>query len=116
MEYLGSFLLGKDSGFSKNVSGYISKCFSNHKDYPVGILKDIFRNGLAHEYFARGGISRDGGRPAVYKEIGGVVLDAESLANDFIESLDKFKQELEEDKYTSRVNQAESSITDKNAR
>lgn len=116
MEYLGSFLLGHPAGFSQSVRKYISKCFTNPDEYPVEILRDIFRNGLAHEYFARGGISRDGERPAVYKEVGGVVLDSETLVSDFLESLNKFKQELEDGKYTQRVNQAESSIADKNAR
>lgn len=116
MEYLGGFLLGGSDGFSQNVREYISKCFTNPDEYPVEILRDIFRNGLAHEYFARGGISRDGGRPAVYKEVGGAVLDAETLTNDFLESLDKFKQELEDDKYTRRVNQAERSIADRKVR
>lgn len=113
MEYLGSFLLGRYAHFCPSVHEYISRCFSKPDEYPVEILGDIFRNGLAHEYFARGGISRDGGRPAVYKEVGGVVLDAETLINDFLESLDKFKQELEDGKYTRRVNQAEKSIADK---
>jgi len=116
MEYLGGFLLGRSAGFSQSVREYISKCFTNPGEYPVEILRDIFRNGLAHEYFARGGISRDGGRPAVYKEVSGAVLDAETLVNDFLESLDKFKQELEDDKYTRRVNGAESSIAGKNTR
>lgn len=116
MEYLGSFLLGRYASFSPSVREYISKCFTKHDEYPVEILRDIFRNGLAHEYFARGGISRDGGRPAVYKEVGGVVLDAETFVNDFLESLDKFKQELDDDKYTIRVSQAENSIADKKAR
>ena len=98
MEYLGSFLLGRYTSFAQSVQEYISKCFTNPSDYPVEILRDIFRNGLAHEYFARGGISRDGGKPAVYKEVEGAVLDAETLVNDFLESLDKFKQELEDDK------------------
>ncbi|HCE31382.1 MAG: hypothetical protein UT54_C0067G0021 [Candidatus Daviesbacteria bacterium GW2011_GWB1_39_5] len=116
MEYLGSFLLGRYTSFAQSVQEYISKCFTNPSDYPVEILRDIFRNGLAHEYFARGGISRDGGKPAVYKEVEGAVLDAETLVNDFLESLDKFKQELEDDKYTQRVNQAENSIGNKNSR
>lgn len=116
MEYLGSFLLGHPAGFSQSVRKYISKCFTNPDEYPVEILRDIFRNGLAHEYFARGGISRDGERPAVYKEVGGVILDSETLVNDFLESLNKFKQELEDGIYTQRVNRAESSITDRNAR
>lgn len=117
MEYLGSFLLGRYANFSQSVNEYISKCFVNPSEYPVEILRDIFRNGLAHEYFARGGISRDGERPAVYKEgVDEVVLDAETLVNDFLESLEKFKRELEDAKYSSRVNQAESSIVDKKAR
>jgi len=114
MEYLGSFLLGHNANFSQSVSEYISKCFTNPSEYPVEILRDIFRNGLTHEYFARGGISRDGGRPAVYKEVEGVVLDAETLVNDFLESLEGFKEQLEDSKYISRVNKAEKSIADKN--
>src|SRR3989344_6630370 len=116
MEYLGSFLLGHPAGFSRSVRKYISKCFTNPDEYPVEILRDIFRNGLAHEYFARGSISRDGERPAIYKEIREVVLDSETLVNDFLESLNKFKQELEDDKYTSRVTQAERSIADRKTR
>lgn len=116
MEYLGSFLLGRYVSFSPSVREYISKCFTKHDEYPVEILRDIFRNGLAHEYFARGGISRNGGRPAVYKEVGEVALDAETLVNDFLNSLDKFKEELENVKYTSRLNQAEKSIADSKVR
>ena len=116
MEYLGSFLLGRYASFSPSVREYISRCFSKPNEYSIEILRDIFRNGLAHEYFARGGISRDGGKPAVYKEVDSVVLDAETLVNDFLESLNKFKQELEDDKYTSRVTQAERSIADRKTR
>lgn len=113
MEYLGSFLLGKASGFSKSVSEYISKCFSNPEDYPVEILRDIFRNGLAHEYFARGGISRDGERPPVYKEVFGPVLDAETLVSDFLNSLDKFRDVLDDSSYNKRIQSAEKSIREK---
>lgn len=115
MEYLGSFLLGRYAHFCPSVHEYISRCFSRPDEYPAEILRDIFRNGLAHEYFARGGISRDGGRPAVYKEVDSAVLDAETLVNDFLESLNKFKQELENDKYIRRVNQVEKSIADEKA-
>jgi len=104
MEALGSLLLGKDCDFKQNVKEYIEKCFSKPDEYPIGILKDIYRHGLAHEYFARGGVSRKGKHPAVFRDPNiGPVLDAETLANDFLLSLEKFKTELKKENYENRM-------------
>lgn len=103
IEYLGGFLLGSDQKFNKNANEYISKCFKKPGDYPVAILEDIFRNGLAHEYFARGNICREDNRPAIFRdpEIG-VVLDANTLVNDFLASLEEFKHKLSEEEYEKK--------------
>jgi len=114
MEYLGGFLLGKDCGFNKNVEEYIRRCFKNQDNYSVDILRDVFRNGLAHEYFARGGVSREGKQSALFFDDKiGVVLDAETLVNDFLASLDSFKEELSENNYKSRMTEAEETIKEK---
>jgi hypothetical protein len=103
-EFLGGFLLGGDRGFEKNVEEYINKCFSEPGEYKIEILKDIYRNGLAHEFFPRGAVSRSGGRPAILIDDKiGIVLDAETLANDFLSSLEKFRLELNEGKYNLRM-------------
>lgn len=111
MEYLGSFLLGSDCGFNNCAGKYIQKCFKKPNEYPIKILGDIFRHGLAHEYFSRGGIRREGKHPAVYNdEKIGVILDAETLVKDFLDSLEKFKDELSEEKYMIRMAQAKETI------
>lgn len=98
MECLGGFLFGEDNRFAINVEEYIKVCFKNPTEYPVAILKDLIRNGLAHEYFPRGAISRNGKHPAIYKgRTFSLVLDVETLVNDFIESLDVFIDKLEDD-------------------
>ncbi|MBU2598894.1 MAG: hypothetical protein KKC53_07005 [Actinobacteria bacterium] len=114
MEYLGSFLLGGDCGFNNCAGKYVQKCFKKPNEYPIEILGDIFRHGLAHEYFARGGICREGIRPAVFNdEKIGVILDAETLVKDFLDSLEKFKDELSEEKYKIRMAQAKETIREK---
>jgi len=122
MEYLGSFLLGKDKDFEGNVKEYITKCFDKPDDYcfnepnncNVKILREIFRNGLSHVYFARGGISRDNKRPPLYVDVTGeVILDAQTLANDFLNSLEKFKNELDESKFNKRMHKLIKEIKNK---
>jgi len=111
MEFLGGFLLGKNRKF-ENVKEYIDKCFSRAEEYQIEILKDIYRNGLAHEFFPSGGaVSRANKRPPLFvdDEIG-IVLDAETLANDFLNSLDKFKDELDETKYNQRMKEIRQKI------
>lgn len=104
MEYLGGFLQGTDKKFTGNVQEYISICFKNPEEYPVEILRDLIRNGLAHDYFPRGAISRNGKHPAIYKgKTYYLVLDAETLVNDFIDSLDTFVKKLGDDKYNMRI-------------
>lgn len=107
IEYLGGFLLGDKGDFTINANEYIEKCFVHKDEYPIDILREIFRNGLAHEYFARGAISRNNLRPAVYKQTGiGAILDVETLVKDFLDSLDKFKTQLTEEKYQKRMSKA----------
>lgn len=104
MEYLGGFLHGTDKKFTENVKEYINLCFKNPEEYPVEILRDLIRNGLAHDYFPRGAISRNGKHPAIYKgRTYYLVLDAETLVNDFIDSLDTFISKLEDEKYEMRM-------------
>jgi len=104
MEYLGGFLHGTDKKFTGNVQKYINLCFKNPEEYPVEILRDLIRDGLAHDYFPRGAISRNGKHPAIYKgRTYYLVLDAETLVNDFIDSLDTFINKLEDEKYKMRM-------------
>ena len=112
MEYLGGFLLGSDKKFKDNVEKYISTCFKSSGEYPIYILREFFRNGFASEYFLKGGaISRSSRRPAIYidKE-SNIILDAETLANDFIESLEVFINKLKTSKYEKRMEIALSRI------
>ena len=114
MEYLGSFFTLDSWNFEKNVSAYIERCFTTPSDYHPAILGDLFRNGLAHDYFARGGVSRDGIRPGLYKNYDNkAVLDADTLLDDFLVSLDKFVQELPDDKFTTRMEMAKQTISDR---
>lgn len=106
MDYLGGFLLGAEGELEKNIKAYLA-CFPNPKDYPPELLNDLFRNGLAHDYFARGGISRSGMRPPmVYSPGIGVILDADSLLSDFFESLETFKVKLTKEHFQKRFNEA----------
>jgi hypothetical protein len=111
LEYLGGFLRGNDGGFTENASVYIEECFDNPDQYPVDILRDLFRNGLAHEYFARASISRDGNRPPLYRRHDDeVILDIETMVADFLKSLDKFKEKLTSENFEKRLAGAEKSI------
>lgn len=107
MEYLGGFLLGKDISYITNVNEYINSCFNNTEEYPPQILNDLIRNGLAHDYFPRGAISRNGKHPAIYKgRTYELVLDAETLVNDFINSLPIFISKLDDKRYEARMKMA----------
>lgn len=113
LEYLGGFLRGRDGGFTPNARIYIQECFNNPGDYPIELLRDLFRNGLAHEYFARGAISRDGNRPPLYRRFDNeVILDIETMVADFLQSLDRFREKLTPDNFQRRLIEAERSIND----
>ena len=113
IDALGGFLLGEDKKFYGNVKEYISKCFKNPEEYPIEILQDIYRNGLAHDFFSRGAVIRNNSRPAIFRDKKiGVTLDAETLANDFLESLNKFSEVLTEENYQKRSIQIEGKIKD----
>ncbi len=104
MEYLGSFFTLNDFNFDENVKIYMERCFKNSSSYHPAILGDLFRNGLAHDYFARGGVARDGNRPPLYRNYDNIViLDAETLLVDFLASLDKFATELTDDNFNKRI-------------
>lgn len=112
IEYLGGFLLGRNENFNSNACAYIHECFDNPTEYPLDLLRDIFRNGLVHEYFPRGGISRDNKHPAVYKVDGKrIVLDAGTLVNDFLQSLKKFKETLDDKNFILRLNESKKAIS-----
>jgi hypothetical protein len=110
-EYLGGFLLGEDKKFTGNVDKYINECFKNPDEYPIEILRDLIRNGLAHDYFPRGAISRNNKRPSIYRGRSySIVLDAETLVNDFIDSLDVFIEKLENIKFETRMQELHTKI------
>jgi hypothetical protein len=111
---LGDFLIGEESRFEKSIEQYL-KCFRHPEEYNNQILATLFRNGLAHGYFPRGSINRSGKRPALYKEEGDnrPILDAETLARDFIESLDFFKKSLKDQNFENRKKQLFNEIESK---
>ena len=105
IEYLGGFLLGKEGDYTSNTKEYINKCFKTKNEYCTDILRDFFRNGLAHSY-GRGAISRANIRPAIYfKDKNLPLLDVETLASDFLGSLNEFKQQLNDENYKKRMDQ-----------
>lgn len=107
MEYLGGFLVEGDRNFKNNVDKYIKECFTHPNEYKAEVLRDLIRNGLAHGYFPIGAISRNNKRPATYKgNTYSIVLDTETLVNDFIDSLKVFTNKLEADKYEARRQEA----------
>ena len=115
MEALGGFLRGEDGNFNKNVEEYINKCFEYPKEYSIEILYNIYRNGLAHDFFPRGAVTRtkEQIRPAIFRDKKlGVILNAEMLANDFLKSLNKFSEVLTEENYQKRSIQIEDKIKD----
>lgn len=117
MEYLGSFFTLDDFNFEENVKVYIEKCFKNSSEYHPAILGDLFRNGLAHDYFARGGVARDGNRHGLYRNWDNkAVLDADTLLNDFLLSLNKFAEELSDHNFIERMKIAKQRINDMEAK
>ncbi len=111
MDHLGGYLLGTEkNGLEANIRAYLT-CFKNPADYNSELLADLFRNGLAHDYFARGGISRSGMRPPMVYSLGiGVILDADSLLSDFIESLENFKAKLTKENFQKRFLEAKQTM------
>lgn len=56
---------------------------------------NVFRNGLAHEYFAKSaGISRTEAHPLQINEKGQLVLDTDRFAEAFITSISRFKEAI----------------------
>ena len=107
IEFLGSIISGKDNGNYNDANTYIHKCFKDNvkNEYNFQILKNIFRDALTHEYFGRGGISKDGIRPVIRKSVDGqFVLDAATLARDFLESLNEFRIYLEKEGNENFIN------------
>ncbi len=111
MDLLGGYLLGTDKGgLENNIREYLT-CFNNSNDYPPELLNDLFRNGLGHDYFSRGGISRSGTRPPMmYIPKIGVVLDADSFLSDFLESLENFGLKLTEKNFNKRFDEAKQAM------
>ncbi len=113
---LGCFLIGADPNNTEiSIRIFIEKCFGVHtNEYNPKILSFLFRHGLSHSYFPRGGISRNNTRPPLYKEqINGEeipILDTETFARDFLESLDIFKNVLDDNKYILRTDQIKKEI------
>lgn len=97
MDWLGSMIeekKTKDEGL--HIGKYLSQFFTDPSRYCSEVLKDIFRRGLSHEYFAKdAGISRDGKEPPMYvRDDGILILDAETFLNDFLNSLSLYKTYL----------------------
>ena len=105
IEFLGSIFTGNPLGDRVNADEYMKECFGDKRnDYPIDVLWDVFRNGLAHEYFARGGVANGNERPAI--QIGAdklKVLYSKTLADDFLESLKVFEAKLSQEKLDIRL-------------
>lgn len=114
MDFLGSILYGKNRLGFVNAKLYIEKCFENKEAYPFDVLNKFIRVGLAHEYFAKGGIAKHGLSTAMYMDTENrVVLDVSILSNNFLNSLNNFKTLLFEDKnenFKKRLEERENSI------
>jgi len=114
MEFLGSIFTGDPNGDRKNADEYMKECFGDERNnYPIEVLWDVFRNGLAHEYFARGGVANGNERPAIQVGTDGLkVLYAKTLADDFLESLKVFETKLNQDKLNTRLDKMIKKIDD----
>lgn len=105
MEFLGSIFTGDPLSDRKNADEYMKECFDDKKEnYPIEVLWDVFRNGLAHEYFARGGVANGNARPAIQIGPDGLkVLYSKTLADDFLESLKVFEKKVSQEKLDIRL-------------
>lgn len=112
IEFLGSIFTGNPLGGRGNAHEYMKECFGDKRnDYPIEVLWDVFRNGLAHEYFARGGIANGNERPAI--QIGAdrlKVLYSKTLADDFLESLKVFETKLSQEKLDIKLDKMRQKI------
>jgi len=80
------------------------------------VLRDIYRNGIAHEFFPRGGVFRSEILPEtpVFKDKNEkIVLNTNILAEDFLKSLSVFGSKLDDSKYKRRMSQLQNSIKEK---
>ena len=110
LEYLGGFLSGAQGDSKCNARIYMERCFpeESKSDYvkSINILNSLFRNGLVHEYFGRGAISRDGGTALTRDPSKGFpILDVETLSTDFLRSLFSFRDKLSDQSYIDRDTQ-----------
>jgi len=100
MEFLGGFLHEGDLKFLPSVNAYVTECSPNLKEYDVEVLKDLVRNNLSHNYFPYGAITRNDYGQLFHKGPNyDINLNAEFLVKDFIESLDTFKEKLDDENY-----------------
>lgn len=108
IEFLGQ--LTNATPVNTNVSGYTQNAISNYIDnfFPDEFKRklqpyqnsfiNIFRNGLAHNYFAKSaGISRGETTPIQVDKNGCLILDADIFATSFIDSIEKLKSVINTD-------------------
>ncbi|OGN01366.1 MAG: hypothetical protein A3B91_03760 [Candidatus Yanofskybacteria bacterium RIFCSPHIGHO2_02_FULL_41_29] len=113
IEFLGSILTGNGKLYRDNVKKYIDECF-NKKDYDINILWDVFRNGLAHDYFPRGGVSKEGPGPML-KIDNKMVLNIMDFSKEFLDSLDQFKITLDKEENIKNFGARIKEMTDRTA-
>lgn len=115
IEFLGSILTGNGAkGEGKNnTKTYLENCFDNkHYLDKIEILWDVFRNGLAHDYFPRGAVSKVGPGPMININ-GKMVLNIMDFSQEFLASLDKFKAVLDKEESTANFDKRINEITTK---
>lgn len=108
IEFLGQLtsvtpINNNQSGYTKDsILGFINNFFPEdfkQKIQPYSSnFVNIFRNGLAHNYFAKSaGISRTETEPLQVNDQGMLVLDADRFAGAFMASIEKLKESIMND-------------------
>ncbi|KKS07566.1 hypothetical protein A3K01_00245 [candidate division WWE3 bacterium RIFOXYD1_FULL_43_17] len=110
MDFLGAFLHDRPLGpGTSSIGDYIGGCGFDAEEYNANLLKQLYRNNLAHNYFPYGSITRNGYSRLFYKGPHyDINLDAEKLVNDFLESLATFATKLTNDRYEKRMTEYKS--------
>lgn len=107
IEFLGQLTsatpINQNQGYTRNgIMGFIDDFFPDEFKQKIQPYRDnfvnIFRNGLAHNYFAKAaGISRTEALPLQVDNQGHLVLDADRFAEAFRASVEKLKEAIKND-------------------
>jgi len=110
IDFIGSLIKGRERGFSEFMS---PEYFPEISCGQSKEIKNIFRNGLVHQFFPKDNSSIGGGFSELHLKVnpaGGLHLDPRQFSVDFKKAADKYKEKLQsneklKDNFEKRIKQ-----------